>query len=318
MHPLKYSRVFIGINLNPNMMKKLFVYTIVGMMGVLTSCYSFNPCVEGVGSTVEEIRDVSGFYAVSNTTSFNVHVSQADSFSVLVVAQENLMPLIETNKSGGTLIIKTREFSCIRNSSSIDVFVTLPEIEELHLTGSGRIECDGIVADELELSTTSSGDMSVDSVFCDDLYVKLTGSGDVEINKADALYSQVRLTGSGDIDLGELLTEDIEITQTSSGNIDGEVYGAETADISLTGSGRIMILGDAYDLSTNHTASGRMDLLDFEVVNARTRSTGSGDTFVNVSGLLDVTITGSGDVLYTGDPDDIISRITGSGDVRPY
>lgn len=287
-------------------------------MAVLTSCYSFNPCVEGVGSPIEEARDISGFYSVSNSSSFNVYVSQADTFSVKVVAPENIMPLIETNKTGGTLIVKTREFSCIKNSSSVDVYISLPEIEELHLSGSGRLECAYVNSNELELSTTGSGRIFVDTIFCDDLYIRNTGSGQFDATQADALFTSVKLSGSGSIDFEDMITEDIEIQHTSSGNIVGVLNEVSNAEITLTGSGRIHIAGDAYDLATNHTSSGRMDLLDFEVVNARTRSTGSGDTFVNVSDLLDVTITGSGDVLYTGNPVDILSRITGSGTVRPY
>jgi len=299
-------------------MKKLIVYSSISIMLVLSSCFSFNPCIEGVGSIVEETREITGFYSVANTTSFHVYVTQADTFSVLVAAQENLLPIIETNKSGSTLIIKTREFSCIRNNDNVEVYVTLPEIEELSLTGSGRIVCERIDGDEVELSVSSSGRMFVDTLYCTDAYIRNSGSGQFDGQVVDASYANVKISGSGSIDFGEMYVDDFELVHSSSGNIDGFVFGASKSDVSLSGSGRIVLTGDTYDLTTTHTASGRMDLLDLEAVNVRTRSSGSGNTFVNVNGLLDVTITASGSVLYVGDPTDIDYRSTGSGELSRY
>jgi hypothetical protein len=299
-------------------MKKILVYTTFGIMIAMTSCYTFTPCADGYGDLFEESRDVSGFYGVSNSSSFHVFVTQGDEYAVSVIAQENLLPIIETNISGGTLIIKTREFSCIRNTSSIEVHVTMPDIEELHNTGSGRLECISAVGEEIELRNTGSGRLYVDTVFCTDLYITNTGSGQFDSKELDVIFGDIKITGSGSIDLGDTYIEDMHIRHTSSGNLGGFIIGASTIDITLTGSGRIILEGDVYDLNTTHTSSGRMDLLDLEAVNVRSHGTGSGDTFVNVSGLLDVTLTGSGDLLYVGNPTDINFRTTGSGNVRQY
>ncbi|MFC2080172.1 head GIN domain-containing protein [Bacteroidota bacterium] len=298
-------------------MKRILVYTTLLVISLMTSCYHIGPCVEGFGSLVEEVRDVNDFYSVSNTTSFDVYVTQSDSFAVIVNAQENLLPIIETYKSGGTLIVKTREISCIRSTSSVKVYVSLQEIEELHLTGSGMIVCDKVEGDIVELSITSSGRMMVDSVFCEDLNIRATGSGDFESLEIDADYTEVKITGSGQIDFGNMYADDLSVLHTSSGTVRGGIYGAYETDITMTGSGRTILIGDSEDLTTSNSGSGRIDALDLLAVDVRTHSTGSGNTYVNASGMLDVTILGSGDVIYLGDPD-INSRITGSGNLRAY
>jgi hypothetical protein len=299
-------------------MKRILSYTTIGLLITMSSCYTFSPCLDGYGDLVEETRDVSGFYAVSNNSSFDVYVSQGDEYSVKVIAQDNIMPVIETNHSGGSLIIQTREFSCIRNTSHIEVHVTMPEIEELSNNGSGRLECISVVSTDFELRNTGSGRAYVDTIFCDDFYVVNTGSGQIYVEEADALFSEVKLSGSGRIDFGDMYAEELVLRHTSSGNIDGFLIGAENADITLSGSGRITLAGDVYDLNTAHTASGRMDMLDLATMNVRAHSSGSGDTYVNVSGLLEVTLTGSGSLLYIGEPTELNLRTTGSGSVRMY
>lgn len=299
-------------------MKRILVYTTISLLIALSSCYTFSPCIEGYGDVVEETRDVSGFYAVSNSSSFDVYVTQGEEYLVRVIAQDNVLPVIETDQSGGTLIIRTREFSCIRNTSRIEVHITMPEIEELSNTGSGRLECISVATNDFELRNTGSGRAFVDTIFCDDFYLVNTGSGQIDIEEVDALFSEIKLTGSGRIDFGTMYTEDLVLRHTSSGNIDGFIIGADNGDITLTGSGRILLAGDVYDLTTTHTSSGRMDLLDLAAMNVRAHGTGSGNTYVNVSGLLDVTLTGSGSLLYVGTPSELNLRTTGSGSVRQY
>lgn len=299
-------------------MKKIFIYTAILIMSAMTSCYHLSPCVEGYGIISEDIRDVDDFYSVSNTTSFDVYVSQADTFSVIVNAQANLFPVVETYTSGGTLIIKTREFTCVRNTSTVEIYVTLPEIEEFHLTGSGTIVSDKIEGDIMELTLTSSGRMIVDTVYCDVLNIRNSASGEIRSNEIDANYTEVKISGSGDVDLGALFAEEFYVTHSSSGNVRGGIYNARVTDLSLSGSGRIILEGDSEYLYTSNSASGRIDALDLFAIDVRSHSSGSGNTYVNVSGLLDVTILGSGDVVYVGSPTETKTRITGSGNLRIY
>lgn len=298
-------------------MKRIVLFTVTGIMLSLSSCINFMPCIEGRGDFYDEYRDVSNFLSVSNTTSFDVYVAQADTFSVVVNAQENLLPIIETERIGNTLIIKTRDFSCIRNSG-VEVYVSMPEIEELSVTGSGMLSCGNIEGDLVELTLTGSGRLLVDSVFCEDIQLKNTASGNLESVLIDSRYCELDLSGSGRLEFGEFYGPNFEIDQSSSGSIRGGVFEVNETDISLSGSGTIVIQGDSRFVHTSHTSSGRIDILDLHAVDVTCRATGSGPTFVTVSGVLDVSITGSGNIIYAGNPTEIYSTITGSGDLRIY
>jgi len=299
-------------------MRKLYVSGILIVLALMTSCLGFFPCIEGTGDAVEEIRDISDFYSVTNATSFDVYVSQADTFSVRVVASENLLPLVETYRSGGSLLVKTRELSCITGTSPVEVYVSMPEIEQLNLTASGTMNCSSVHGDEVELGLTGSGIMNIDTVVASELYMRNSASGHLNCLVTEAPYGDVRMSGSGEIDFGDLTAEELEVRHSSSGIVRGGIHGAATCDISLSGSGRVVLYGDSEEILTSHSASGRLDVLDVLATDAETHSSGSGNTYVNVSGLLDVTILGSGNVIYKGNPEEFIYRITGSGNVRPY
>jgi len=304
--------------INMKAMKKIFSYTLILAMIGLASCFSFFPCVEGSGDVLEETRDVSGFYGISNTTSFDVYVTQSDSFSVMVRAEESLLPFIETDRSGGALVVRTSDYTCIRTNKPVEVFVTLPEIEELSLTGSGLVVCNRVESSDLELSISGSGRMYVDTIRGTDLFIKHSSSGSMEMKDIEAAYAELKLSGSGEIDFGEMYTGEVIMGHSSSGTIRGAIYDVLNTDITLSGSGRVILEGDTDKLETSHSSSGRLDALDLFAFDVRAHSSGSGNTYVNVEGLLDVTILGSGSIIYRGDPEEIRSTISGSGTLRAY
>ena len=53
-------------------------------------------------------------------------------------------------------------------------------------------------------------------------------------------------------------------------------------------------------------------------MNTAVRVAGSGDADVNVTNKLDASVSGSGDVRYTGNPKSISSSKSGSGDIDRF
>jgi uncharacterized protein (AIM24 family) len=105
---------------------------------------------------------------------------------------------------------------------------------------------------------------------------------------------------------------------TSSGEIKGTLLGGQDVDVRLTGSGKVLLEGDAVNAVYSLSSSGKIDALDLVVSQAKVTVSGSGKVYVNATDYLDVTITASGDVLYRGNPEEIVTRITGSGSLRKY
>ena len=63
------------------------------------------------------------------------------------------------------------------------------------------------------------------------------------------------------------------------------------------------------------SGSGMIDFANVAAEKATTKTTGSGNMWLQVSGHLNATITGSGSVYYKGNPT-VDTHITGSGNVK--
>ena len=127
---------------------------------------------------------------------------------------------------------------------------------------------------------------------------------------------RISTEGSGSI-TGRAAFSPESFTVVSIGSGDVQVTGATTRALSASigGSGSIQIKGRATTLTAQLNGSGSLRAFETPVEEALIKLTGSGSAEVNVSRRLDVTLSGSGDVIYTGSPT-IFSVITGSGTVK--
>lgn len=299
-------------------MKKLLI--VCGLFSSLffTACYYYGPCIDGSGPVVGEIRELSDFTGVSNTGSFDVYVTQADEFYVEVLAQENIIPIIETYVSGSMLRIETKDGACFRSSSSVEVHVSLPELGELKLTGSGKLIADVTETTDFECSNSGSGKVNIEEVYAESSSLTNSGSGSIKVLESDVIELSLINSGSGIIDGGTVTgSAEVKIRHSSSGRVLASIVDGSVLEAILSGSGKIELDGLVVKADYTLNASGRIDALELEAADVDATITGSGKIYVWATELLYATITGSGDVIYRGQPT-ISFQITGSGSLRQY
>lgn len=324
MHLMSVSFVFlieyelIGLTMMKKVLVRFMALGIPAVMLLARGCFYYGPCVNGSGPLTSEIRDIRNFTGVTNTGSFEVYVSEADTFGVEVLAQENLLSIIETYVSNGSLVVETKNGACYRSGLPVEVHVSLPELDRLRLTGSGKLLADVAVSPEVELSNSGSGLVEIDTVYAESYAVGNSGSGTISIDGAYVDEADLVQSGSGNIFGGIFFgTADLGIRHSSSGEVRAILLDGTLVDVILSGSGKVELTGEAAVAEYSLNSSGKIDALDLEVADVDATSTGSGPMFVWATDLLDATITGSGDIIYRGNPV-VSTTITGSGSVRPY
>ncbi len=291
---------------------------VIVWMGAMTGCYYNGPCLDGNGPSVAETRATGNFTGINNTGSFSVFVSRSDEFSVEVVAQENLLPIIETYVSGYTLIIETKNGTCFRSDLPVEVYVTLPELEVLKLSGSGKLIADIAENPVFECSNSGSGFVGVDTVYAAILSIGNSGSGTVNVLESHVSDMNLVQSGSGTIESGIAYgTEEVTIRHSSSGRVKANLVDGSLISATMSGSGSIVLAGDLNRADYTLNSSGRIDALELVAADVKAKNTGSGTIFLWATELLHATITGSGNILYRGQPT-ISFQITGSGSLRPY
>ncbi len=226
----------------------------------MSSCDVEDICTSGQGSVVDSTFVLPNFTGIDLQMAGNVYLKQGPVQSVRIVGQPNILEKL--NMSVGNQIWAIDVDGCIRNYEALEVYVTIPEIDYLRVSGSGDIVSDSVL-------------------IVDDVEILLTGSGNIDVAMdADFVYS--RLTGSGTISLDALINSKLETKTTGSGSyvLAGRV---PKYDVEIVGSGDIK----AFDMVTSE---------------AEVKISGSGDAEVLVEDSLTIDISGSGDVAYKGNP----------------
>lgn len=128
---------------------------------------------------------------------------------------------------------------------------------------------------------------------------------------------RIVLEGSGSASGSGVLTGDATVIVSGSGSAtvtDVRLTGLSTE---LSGSGAIRVTGASETLSVNISGSGDFDGSGLAAQEATVEVSGSGQARVDVSGTLTATVSGSGDVVYTGDPGVVHPSRSGSGEIVP-
>jgi len=217
------------------MYKKLLVaFIIMALVQGACSFGTFSPnIVVGSGKLVRETRNASSFSSVVLQGSANVDITFGATESVVVEADDNILPLIETKVQNGQLIISTKSNTSINSTNPVRVSVTMNALKGVTLSGSGNIDVTQMAGDSLTVTLPGSGNISVTGT-ATTVNISLSGSGNVYCSGLHAKSATVRLNGSGNV----------------------EVFANQNLDARILGSGTIHYGGNPAQISKNISGSG--------------------------------------------------------------
>jgi len=125
----------------------------------------------------------------------------------------------------------------------------------------------------------------------------------------------LELTGSGNmIGKSHVNCDNMTLHISGSGDIKADVRSL-TMKMKLSGSGNLDVSGTATSTDIRIAGSGNVNAQNLQTMSSAVSISGSGQSTINASEQLNVSITGSGDVHYIGEPQKLKTNITGSGSV---
>lgn len=211
---------------------------------IFLSAFIFIVASAGTASgQTKEIRDVKNFTKVNFGVSGNLYINIGPEFKVVLEGDKDDLEEIETQVSGGRLVIKKDNWSFNFNEK-ITAYITMPEIEALGVSGSGKAEIKDVVkADELDLSVSGSGKLYTSEISVSKLDCSISGSGDIYINEnGNAGSAKISVSGSGNYIGESLKIENADIHISGSGNCTCNV--TESLKASVSGSGNVSYEGN--------------------------------------------------------------------------
>jgi hypothetical protein len=106
-----------------------------------------------------------------------------------------------------------------------------------------------------------------------------------------------------------------EVTLSGSGLIGAAGVEAESFTVAMSGSGVVNAIGRTDTLVVTLGGSGDAQLQDLTARDVRARMSGSGRILVHAAEKIDASVSGTGSIVYTGDPEQVSSKVTGVGTV---
>lgn len=240
-------------------MKQLIKTTIASVFALSTAFASSGSAQEATVTS-----DLSGFSRIELSTSADLKVTIGDEYSITMTGNRDRLDRIELDQSGDELEIssKSRGFSFFgrHNDGYAKISITMPNIEEMEINGSGDAEIIGIdneeillningsgdlyvtgKSDAVDIEINGSGDIEMDEVSGKDVAIEVNGSGNVEFDGGTCDRMEIEVDGSGDIDARHLICKEVEIDVEGSGN--SRVHATELLIFKSEGSGRVDVFG---------------------------------------------------------------------------
>lgn len=207
------------------------------------------------------------------------------------------------------------------------------ETEDRHLTGFNAVNVSGSFDVYITQGTTESVKVEAPADIIKNIVTEVKNGtlvirtrehfsfNNIFGNKKMVVYVSIKncnaisLTGSGDVYFKEgIAADNLSLSLTGSGDVSGKVT-VKNLSSSITGSGDLRVSGRAENSKVTVTGSG-----DFTGRDLATNTTvvfvgGSGDASVNANSTLKASVTGSGDIHYSGHPKNISKSTAGSGDI---
>jgi len=121
-------------------------------------------CIKRTGSIITETRVINGFDQVYVEDNLNVFITQDSTFEVKVEAGENIVPLIETSVTDGTLHIRNKNRCNWARSykKPFNVYIKMPVIKYITSDGTGNIKgLNTITTDAFDVQTKNSGNIEL-------------------------------------------------------------------------------------------------------------------------------------------------------------
>jgi Putative auto-transporter adhesin, head GIN domain len=126
----------------------------------------------------------------------------------------------------------------------------------------------------------------------------------------------IQTSGSGSLICEAVQASDeVKLINSGSGDIQ---FIAESQDVSVeqSGSGEVRITGNANKLEVDSSGSGDIEAAECMNNDLEVNLSGSGNVTAYATASAEMTLTGSGNISYLGNPSNIQTKDNGSGEIR--
>jgi len=259
-----------------------FLIIFLGPAILLSAC-SLTPIDETSADSendVTEVKDFINFNQLDISSAFVVKITQSDVYSISVTADEDLIELVSVTQEGDKvkIFLNPRHIftDFTMGDKTLRAEITMPALDSLVLSGAS--------------TGTIKGFNSINNF-------NLVVSGASSLNGVDIVTGDAVFEISGASKVGGNL---------SAGNLDIEVSGASSLDLA----------GQARNINLVVSGASRVDLTDMALRDGDVTLSGASEATLNVSGELDIELSGASRLFFYGNPVMGEAKVSGASTIK--
>lgn len=239
-------------------MKTLVRIITVSIVAILTTSCNFNlnfgPGVNGDGNVITETRKVtSEFEKISVSRGIDVILTQGNTLSIVVEADQNLLDVITTELDEDNNTLRISSNQNIKSSASKKVILTVKNLSSIRTTsGSNVFSENALNTDKLSISSTSGSHIDL-NIEANTLKLNTTSGAGIEISGATENLS-IDATSGSYIRANNLKAQSTTASATSGASI--FVNTTKELKASATSGASIKYEGNPEKVNKNSGVSG--------------------------------------------------------------
>lgn len=225
-------------------------------LSFLVLIFAFTSCMNsktGSGNVVTETRNIGSFKSINASNAVHVDVAMGAKESVVVEADDNIMPYVETTISGGTLRIKLRDLNSLTNAT-INIHVTMPDVAGLDASSSAEIQSKGTLtgSGKIDLESSSAAKIDVD-INAPAVTASASSAGEI-IAKGRTKSIDANASSGASVKAEDLHAENAKAEASSGANVN--VFASISIDGTASSGGDVRYTGGAASMKVNESSGG--------------------------------------------------------------
>jgi hypothetical protein len=209
-------------------MKKITIVFLAACIVLAAGCHWVG--IRGNGHIKTDERPVSAFANIDMSGAFTIEW-QSGTPSLRITTDENLLSYIDSNVSGDTLHLHTREQ--IRPTHGVRVVISSPTRTGARTSGAVKLDAKQLSGTRFALESRGASRVSLEGNI-DELLVDMTGASELAASNLQTKVSEISTTGAAD----------------------AEIAVAETLKVAITGAGKISYSGNPATIEKHITGAG--------------------------------------------------------------
>lgn len=208
-------------SLNIALIVIISVFVLIGLFSTLffLGVFPFERRV-GSGNLVTREEFITDFTSVNAESGFNVVISQSNTYTIVVTADDNVIDYVDISKSGDTLNVRV-DWGTFLSSTMLKVEITMPDLSRLELSSGSQGLVEEFISDAISIDLSSGS--------------QLIGYGEAE-------SLDVNLSSRSQLDFSDFRASDVIVNLSGGSQATINLDGTLNAD--LSGGSQLTYIGD--------------------------------------------------------------------------